>query len=148
MPTIKSRDVVIGLEFSGLSQTESDAIPSYEASSAASCYCRSYSREESYDTEDLKAIADVYTQVYTTVRHAKLTLELVANTVYATQFQNKVGYFVRVTATLPKGASTQIIVDEGVVLNTSMSVDLDGIMTEKLTIELGVYGVVTPTSIT
>jgi hypothetical protein len=148
MSTIKARDIVIELEFSGVSQVESDAVPSYEEIADYSCYCRSYSREESYETYELKAIADVYTKKYVTTKTAKVEIEVVANTVYATTFQNKSGYFVRVTATLPMGATDQVIVDEGVVVSTSMSVDLDGILTEKLSIELGAYGVVTPTSIT
>lgn len=148
MSTIKARDIVVELEFSGISQVESDALPSYEEISDYSCYCRSYSRDDSYETYDLKAISDVYTKKYVTTRTAKVELEVVANTVYATSFQDKAGYYVRVTATLPMGATDQVIVDEGVVVSTSMSVDLDGILTEKLSIELGAYGVTTPTSIT
>lgn len=148
MSTIKARDIVIELEFSGLSQVESDAIPSYEAIADYSCYCRSYSRDDSYETYDLKAISDIYTKKFVTTRTAKVELEVVANTVYATSFQDKAGYYVRVTATLPMGATDQVIVDAGVVVSTSMSVDLDGILTEKLSIELGAYGVTTPTSIT
>lgn len=148
MSTIKARDIVVELEFSSLSQVESDAIPSYEAIQDSSCYCRSYSREDNYETYDLKAISDIYTKKYTTTRTAKVELEVVANTVYATGFQDKAGFYVRVTATLPMGATDQVIVDEGVVVSTSMSVDLDGILTEKLSIELGAYGVTTPTSIT
>lgn len=148
MATIKARDIVVELEFSGVSQVESDAIPSYEAIADYSCYCRSYSREDNYETYDLKSISDIYTKKYVTTRTAKLEIEVVANTVYATTLQNKSGYYVRVTATLPKGATDQVIVDEGVVVSTSMSVDLDGILTEKLSIELGAYGVTTPTSIT
>lgn len=148
MSTIKAKDIVVELEFSSMSQVDSDGIPAYESIADYSCYCRSYSREDNYETYDLKAISDVYTKKFVTTRTAKVELELVSNTVYATLFQDKSGYYVKITATLPKGATDQVIVDEGVVVSTSMSVDLDGILTEKLSIELGAYGVVTPTSIT
>ena len=148
MPAIKARDIVIEIATSALSQQESDGVPSYDADVTYTCLCTSYSREDSYSSEDLAAIGDIYTQKYVTRRESKLELEFITDSQTGTEFQARSGFYVKVTATLPFGTGTQTIVDEGVVVNSSMSVDLDGIVTEKISVQLGAYGVMTPTVIT
>jgi len=148
MPAIKARDITIEIATSGQSQQESDGVPSYDTDVTYTCLCTSYSREDSYSTEDLAAIGDIYTQKYVTRRESKLDLEFITDSQTGTEFQARSGFYVKVTATLPFGTGIQTIVDEGVVVNSSMSVDLDGIVTEKISVQLGAYGVTTPTAIT
>jgi hypothetical protein len=96
----------------------------------------------------LAAIGDIYTQKYVTRRESKLELEFITDSQTGTEFQARSGFYVKVTATLPFGTGIQTIVDEGVVVNSSMSVDLDGIVTEKISVQLGAFGVLAPTTIT
>jgi hypothetical protein len=72
-----------------------------------------------------------------TRKSGSIEMELIIPAAASTLFFGTEGYYCKVTADL----GTQVYTDFGIVTSTSISADLDGVITESVTITLGVSGV-------
>jgi len=148
MAAITANNIVISVEVSDAVQ---DGNPAYTFSAMENmnCLVRSYTRQSKLSSIDLSAIADNNDKLYFTRANGTVELEIYVDTTSvldwqpdALVFHSKLNYYCKVQAEIPYviGGST-IWVDEGVISEVSLSMDLDGILTEKVTITLGTYGV-------
>jgi len=148
MAAITANNIVISVE---VSDSVQDGNPAYTFSAMENmnCLVRSYTRQSKLSSIDLSAIADNNDKLYFTRANGTVELEIYVDTTSvldwqpdALVFHSKLNYYCKVQAEIPYviGGST-IWVDEGVISEVSLSMDLDGILTEKVTITLGTYGV-------
>lgn len=148
MAAITANNIVVSVEISDAVQ---DGNPTYTfyTMDNVSCLVRSYSRQSKLSSIDLSSIADVNDKLYFTRANGTVELEVYVDTTSVTSWQSDallfhsyLQYYCKVQAEMPHvlGGVTTVI-DEGVISEVSLSMDLDGILIEKVTITLGTYGV-------
>lgn len=148
MAAITANNIVVSVE---VSDSVQDGNPTYTFNTMdnVSCLVRSYSRQSKLSSIDLSSIADVNDKLYFTRANGTVELEVYVDTTSVTSWQpdallfhSYLNYYCKVQAEIPYviGGVTTLI-DEGVISEVSLSMDLDGILIEKVTITLGTYGV-------
>ena len=148
MAAITANNIVVSVEVSDAVQ---DGNPTYAfyTMDNVSCLVRSYSRQSKLSSIDLSSIADVNDKLYFTRANGTVELEVYVDTTSVTSWQpdallfhSYLNFYCKVQAQIPhvlSGGTT--LIDEGVISEVSLSMDLDGILIEKVTITLGTYGV-------
>lgn len=101
------------------------------------CLARSWSRSVEIGTTDGGAFCDTEMKMVPTRVSGTVEMELIVPAASSTIFYGQEGRYCRVTTDI--GYTT--LSDVGVVTSTSISSDLDGIITESVTITLGISGV-------
>jgi hypothetical protein len=147
MAAITANNIVISVEISDFPQ---DGNPTYAMTSIGNmnCLVRSYSRQSKLSSLDLSSIADINDRLYFTRASGTVELEIYVDPTSvldwqsdALVFHSKLGFYCKVQAEIPYIiAGPTVWVDEGVISDVSLSMDLDGILIEKVTITLGTYG--------
>jgi len=148
MAAITANNIVVSIE---ISDTTQDGNPTYAffTMDNISCLVRSYSRQGKLASIDLASIADTSDKLYFTRGSGTVELEVYIDTTSITSFQDNallfhpyLNHYCKVQAEMPwiLYGSTSVI-DEGVISEVSLSMDLDGILIEKVTITIGTYGV-------
>lgn len=138
MRSITSHNVVVEIQTSDSPQGDA---PTYTNPAVdMSCLARKYSRSVSAKTLELGGITSISDELFITRYTGKVDLEIYVPTTGGLQFQNSIGYYCKVAATLVDSGAPITWVDEGIITEVSMSTDLDGILTETLTIQMGAYG--------
>jgi hypothetical protein len=101
------------------------------------CLARSYSRSLEIGTVEAGAFCDVETKVSPTRKSGTIEMELLLPTGTAALFLDKEGFYIKVTAAI--GPTTYT--DFGLITSTGISAEVDGYISETLTIVLGVNGI-------
>ena len=138
MRSITSHNVVVEIQTSNSPQGDAPTYPN--SATDMSCLARKYSRSVSAKTLELGGITSISDELFITRYTGKVDLEIYVPTAGGLQFQNSIGYYCKVAATFVDGDVPITWVDEGIITEVSMSTDLDGILTETLTIQMGAYG--------
>lgn len=148
MAAITANNIVVSVEISNGAQ-DGNPLYTFHTMDNLSCLVRSYSRQSKLSSIDLASIADINDKLYFTRANGTVELEVYVDTTSVTSFQpdallfhSYLQYYCKVQAEMPHvlGGVTTLI-DEGVISEVSLSIDLDGILIEKVTITLGTYGV-------
>lgn len=101
------------------------------------CLARSWSRSTEMGTVEGGAFCDTEMKMVPTRKSGTVEMELILPAASNAVFYGQEGKYCRVTTDL----GNQTISDVGVISSTSTSADLDGIITESVTITLGISGV-------
>lgn len=141
----RANNIAVGVTISATS-AQSTTAPSDLGSTAVdrTCLARSYSRSVEIGTTDGGAFCDTEMKMVPTRKSGTVEMELIIPAAASTLFFGTEGYYCKVTADL----GTQVYTDFGIVTSTSISADLDGVITESVTITLGVSGVASFGSLT
>lgn len=141
----RANNIAVGVTISATS-AQSTTAPSDLGSTAVdrTCLARSYSRSVEIGTTDGGAFCDTEMKMVPTRKSGTVEMELIIPAASSTLFFGTEGYYCKVTADL----GTQVYTDFGIVTSTSISADLDGVITESVTITLGVSGVASFGSLT
>lgn len=141
----RANNIAVGVTISATS-AQSATAPSDLGSTAVdrTCLARSYSRSVEIGTTDGGAFCDTEMKMVPTRKSGTVEMELIIPAAASTLFFGTEGYYCKVTADL----GTQVYTDFGIVTSTSISADLDGVITESVTITLGVSGVASFGSLT
>lgn len=107
------------------------------SAAVVTCNVKSMSISRTANQVDLAGVCAVAEETFNTRSTGQIELEIYLNNADFSGyvFQGRLGYYVRVTFT-PTGFSTQTYY--GVVTNVSSGVEIDGAITEKASIKLGV----------
>ena len=134
----RANNIAVGVTISTTS-AQSATAPSDLGSTAVdrTCLARSYSRSVEIGTTDGGAFCDTEMKMVPTRKSGTVEMELIIPAATSTLFFGTEGYYCKVTADL----GTQVYTDFGIVTSSSISADLDGVITESVTITLGVSGV-------
>jgi hypothetical protein len=140
MAAITANNIVISVQISDFFQ---DGVPSYTflPEESINCLVRSYSRSSKLASLDLASITDTEDKLFFTRASGTVELEIYVDSTFGLAFPTYLYHYIKVKATIPYNGSTVVWMDEGVISDVSMSQDLDGILTESVTITLGTYGV-------
>ena len=141
----RANNIAVGVTISATS-AQSVTAPSDLGSTAVdrTCLARSYSRSVEIGTTDGGAFCDTEMKMVPTRKSGTVEMELIIPAATSTLFFGTEGYYCKVTADL----GTQVYTDFGIVTSSSISADLDGVITESVTITLGVSGVASFGSLT
>ena len=136
MPTftpMRGRDCTMSYKLGGAV----DGSPSWDASATTyTCYVRSYSRETTMGTVEMGALCDTLEQHMPTRSSGTVTFEALVNVAAAAPFQDKEGYYIQTIF----DSGTTIFTDYGMIESAGLSVDVDGMLIERVTVRLGVIG--------
>jgi hypothetical protein len=103
------------------------------------CLARSYTRSTEIGTVEAGAFCDTEMKMATTRKSGTIEMEvLVPTTGSYPIFQGSIGYYVSVQAVIN---SSTTILDFGLITAASVGSEVDGIVTENVTITLGVSGI-------
>jgi len=140
MAAITANNIVVSIEISDAFQ---DGSPTYTfyGEQNINCFVRSYERQSKLASIDLASIADTEEKAFFTRASGTVQLEIYVDTAIGIAFQTYLYHYIKVSATIPYSGGTSTWVDEGVISEVSLSQDLDGILTERVTVTLGTYGV-------
>lgn len=148
MPMLIARNALISYQLdtgnSGAGTFQDGSTPAFSALSgspsqgiAMQCVARSYSREVTFGTSETGAICDKFQKTFVTRGSGTIEIEKVIETGGPT-FDGKEGFYIRVIY-FPESTSTAII-DVGVITKCSQRLDIDGIQTESISIDISVLG--------
>lgn len=120
-----------------------DGNPTYESlpEQSINCLARSYNRQVKLASLDLASIADTDEKAFFTRQSGTIEIDIYVDNTTGLAFQEQLYKYCKVTATIPYLGTPTNWVDEGVISEVSLSQDLDGILSETVTITLGTYGV-------
>lgn len=140
MSAITANNIVITIQISDFYQ---DGVPSYEYLPAQSinCLARSYKRQVKLGSFDLSSIADIEEKTFFARQSGTVEIDVYVDNTAGLAFQEQLYRYCKVTATIPYLGTETYWQDEGVISEVSLSQDLDGILSETVTITLGTYGV-------
>lgn len=134
-------------------QTQNQATPSYTTAytaSATTCNVKSLSISRTYNQVDLAGICDTEEKSFNTRQTGQIDIEVYLNPALVASggfgdyvFQNALGKYCEISfdPDSPVGGAASglaVQVYTGVITNVSTGVDIDGVITEKATIKLGV----------
>ena len=103
------------------------------------CLARSYTRSTEIGTVEAGAFCDTEMKMATTRKSGSIEMEvLVPTTGTYPIFQGSIGYYVSIQAVIN---SSTTMLEFGLITAASVSGEVDGIVTESVTITLGVSGV-------
>lgn len=140
MSAITANNIVISVQISDFTQ---DGVPTYEflPNQSINCLARSYKRQVKLGSLDLASIADIEEKAYFTRKSGTVEIDVYVDNTTGLAFQEQLYRYCKVTATIPYFGTETYWMDEGVISEVSLSQDLDGILSETVTITLGTYGV-------
>lgn len=140
MSAITANNIVISIQ---LSDGYQDGLPTYVSipNQSINCLARSYKRQVKLASLDLACIADIEEKLYFTRQSGTVEIDIYVDNTTGLAFQEQLYRYCKVTATIPYLGTETNWQDEGVISEVSLSQDLDGILTETVTIALGTYGV-------
>lgn len=140
MSAITANNIVISVQISDMVQ---DGNPTYESlpEQSINCLARSYNRQVKLASLDLASIADTDEKAFFTRQSGTIEIDIYVDNTTGLAFQEQLYKYCKVTATIPYLGTPTNWVDEGVISEVSLSQDLDGILSETVTITLGTYGV-------
>lgn len=120
-----------------------DGNPTYESlpQQSINCLARSYNRQVKLASLDLASLADTDEKAFFTRQSGTIEIDIYVDNTTGLAFQEQLYKYCKVTATIPYLGTPTNWVDEGVISEVSLSQDLDGILSETVTITLGTYGV-------
>ena len=141
----RANNIAVGVTISATS-AQSVTAPSDLGASAVdrTCLARSYSRSVEIGTTDGGAFCDTEMKMLVTRKSGTVEMELIIPAAASTLFFGSEGYYCKVFADL----GTQTYTDFGIITSSSISADLDGVITESVTITLGVSGIASFASLT
>jgi len=134
----RANNIAVGVTISATS-AQSATAPSDLGSTATdrTCLARSYSRSVEMGTVEAGAFCDTEQKMVPTRKSGTIEMELILPAGSSTVFFGSEGFYCKVTADL----GTPVFTDYGIITSTGISADLDGIITESVTITLGVSGI-------
>lgn len=140
MSAITANNIVISIQ---ISDSVQDGNPTYEIlpEQSINCLARSYKRQVKLASLDLASIADTDEKAFFTRQSGTIEIDIYVDNTTGLAFQEQLYRYCKVTATIPYLGTETYWQDEGVISEVSLSQDLDGILSETVTITLGTYGV-------
>lgn len=132
-----NQTVTIGFSAAAQNQTTPTYTDVTVAASDTTCNVKSLSISRTVNQIDLASVCSTAEESFNTRTTGQIDLEVYLNQAIfgGYVFQGRLGYYVRITFT-PTGMTTQTYY--GVVTNVSSGVEIDGAITEKATIKLGI----------
>jgi hypothetical protein len=134
MGAVIAKDTTVVIRHGGVF----DGTPTWASAITLTCYARSYKREITQNVVDGGAICDAYEQSIPTRKTGTVTMDLIVDPTTGPVFQDKHGHYLEVA--FDSGATTYT--DQGLVTSIGLSTDIDGLVTETVTMKLGVQGIV------
>lgn len=139
MPKLIFNNQVVTIGFSAAVQNQTT--PTYTdvtvSAATTTCNVKSLSISRTVNQIDLASVCSTAEESFNTRTTGQIDIEVYLNQLDFSGyvFQNRIGFYCRITFT-PTGMTTQTY--QGVVTNISSGVEIDGAITEKATIKLGV----------
>lgn len=132
-----NQTVTIGFSAAAQNQTTPTYTDVTVAAADTTCNVKSLSISRTVNQVDLASVCSTAEESFNTRTTGQIDIEVYLNqSVFGGYvFQGRLGYYVRITFT-PTGMSTQTYY--GVVTNVSSGVEIDGAITEKASIKLGI----------
>lgn len=139
MPKLIFNNQTVQIGFSAAAQNQTTPTYTDVTASAATttCMVKSLAISRTVNQIDLASVCSTAEETFNTRTTGQIDLEIyLDNAVFGGYvFQGRLGFYVRIQFT-PTGMTTQTYT--GVVTNVSSGVEIDGAITEKATIKLGV----------
>jgi len=139
MPRLIAKDVVLTVTVGNNAAAVGFTAPSFSTGTAVCTRAKSYSRSTEIGMVESGALCDL--QQFNRPTRTSGTVEMDMNLNYSTSAANGIflgreGYFARVVANL----GYTVITDIGIITSVSIAVETDGMISEQVTITLGVDG--------